>query len=131
MPPLAENEIRFVRVALGWVRSYNVATSGNAGTLLVCDAGNAMVPDDWQYWRGLTRRLRLYPHSTLKRDGSTARIGEKDKPVILIVPFLRHISRRIGKLVLKLDRGTRPWMLDKYFDASHFASWGNESTNAV
>ncbi|PVP75780.1 transcription antiterminator BglG, partial [Salmonella enterica subsp. enterica serovar Mbandaka] len=50
---------------------------------------------------------------------STARIGEKDKPVIMIAPFPTDYQlEQIGKLVL-VDR-TRPWMLDKYFDASHF-----------
>lgn len=36
----------------------------------------------------------------------------------MIAPSYRLSIEQIGKLVL-VDR-TRPWMLDKYFDASHF-----------
>ena len=47
------------------------------------------------------------------------RIGEKDKPVVTIAPFPTDYQLdQIGKLVL-VDR-TRPWMLNKYFDAAHF-----------
>jgi hypothetical protein len=50
---------------------------------------------------------------------STARISEKAKPVVMIAPFPTDYQlEQIGKLVL-VDR-TRPWMLDKYFDAAHF-----------
>ncbi|MCV5003890.1 transcription antiterminator BglG, partial [Escherichia coli] len=50
---------------------------------------------------------------------STVRIGEKDKPVVTIAPFpTDYPLDQIGKLVL-VDR-TRPWMLNKYFDAAHF-----------
>lgn len=50
---------------------------------------------------------------------STVRIGEKDKPVVTIAPFPTDYQLdQIGKLVL-VDR-TRPWMLNKYFDAAHF-----------
>jgi hypothetical protein len=49
---------------------------------------------------------------------STARISE-DKPVVMIAPFPTDYQlEQIGKLVL-VDR-TRPWMLNKYFDAAHF-----------
>jgi hypothetical protein len=49
---------------------------------------------------------------------STARVSEK-KPVVMIAPFPTDYQlEQIGKLVL-VDR-TRPWMLDKYFDAAHF-----------
>ncbi len=47
------------------------------------------------------------------------RISEKDKPVVTIAPFPTDYQLdQIGKLVL-VDR-TRPWMLNKYFDAAHF-----------
>jgi len=50
---------------------------------------------------------------------STARIAEKAKPVVQIAPFPTDYQlEQIGKLVL-VDR-TRPWMLEKFFDASHF-----------
>jgi mannitol/fructose-specific phosphotransferase system IIA component len=50
---------------------------------------------------------------------STARVSEKSKPVVMIAPFPTDYQlEQIGKLVL-VDR-TRPWMLDKYFDAAHF-----------
>ncbi|MNZ45384.1 Mannitol-specific phosphotransferase enzyme IIA component [compost metagenome] len=50
---------------------------------------------------------------------STARISEKAKPVVQIAPFPTDYQlEQIGKLVL-VDR-TRPWMLEKYFDAEHF-----------
>ena len=50
---------------------------------------------------------------------ATARVSEKSKPVVTIAPFPTDYQlEQIGKLVL-VDR-TRPWMLDKYFDAAHF-----------
>lgn len=50
---------------------------------------------------------------------STARVAEKDKPVVVMSPFPTDFQlEQIGKLVL-VDR-TRPWMLEKYFDARHF-----------
>ena len=50
---------------------------------------------------------------------STVRISEKEKPVVTISPFPTDYQLdQIGKLVL-VDR-TRPWMLNKFFDAAHF-----------
>ncbi|MEA0983849.1 transcription antiterminator BglG, partial [Salmonella enterica subsp. enterica serovar Enteritidis] len=98
--------------------------------LLVCDAGNAMVRMIEAVLARKYPQIEIARTLTLRdyaaRDSivedfviSTARIGEKDKPVIMITPFPTDYQlEQIGKLVL-VDR-TRPWMLDKYFDASHF-----------
>ena len=98
--------------------------------LLVCDAGNAMVRmieavlqrkyPQVEVTRTVT--LREYEQSEAIAEDfviSTARISEKAKPVVQIAPFPTDYQlEQIGKLVL-VDR-TRPWMLEKYFDAAHF-----------
>lgn len=129
---ISENEIGFLvlHIGVGLERSYNIGYQRQPQVLLVCDAGNAMVRmieavlarkyPQIEIARTLT--LRDYEaRESIVEDFviSTARIGEKDKPVIMIAPFPTDYQlEQIGKLVL-VDR-TRPWMLDKYFDASHF-----------
>ena len=129
---ISENEIGFLvlHIGVGLERSYNIGYQRQPKVLLVCDAGNAMV-------RMIEAVLaRKYPqieivHTLTLRDYeqresiaedfviATARIGEKDKPVVQIAPFPTDYQlEQIGKLVL-VDR-TRPWMLNKYFDAAHF-----------
>lgn len=50
---------------------------------------------------------------------STVKVNEKNAPVVLVAPFpTQYQLEQLGKLVL-IDR-TRPYMLDKYFDADHF-----------
>ena len=129
---ISENEIGFLvlHIGVGLERHYNVGYQRQPRVLLVCDVGNAMV-------RMIEAVLaRKYPQIVVTRtvtlreyeqcDGiaedfviSTARVNEKDKPVVTIAPFPSEYQlEQIGKLVL-VDR-TRPWMLEKYFDAAHF-----------
>ncbi|MFJ5365979.1 BglG family transcription antiterminator [Pectobacterium punjabense] len=129
---ISENEIGFLvlHIGVGLERHYNIGYQRQPHVLLVCDAGNAMV-------RMIEAVLvRKYPQIIVTRtvtlreyeqcEGivedfviSTARISEKDKPIVTIAPFLTDYQlEQIGKRVL-VDR-TRPWMLEKYFDATHF-----------
>ncbi len=129
---ISENEIGFLvlHIGVGLERHYNIGYQRQPQVLLVCDTSNAMV-------RMIEAILqRKYPQLEIaatisqreyeQRDAieadfviSTVRIGEKDKPVVTIAPFPTDYQLdQIGKLVL-VDR-TRPWMLNKYFDAAHF-----------
>ena len=46
-------------------------------------------------------------------------MSEKNAPVVQVAPFpTQYQLEQLGKLVL-IDR-TRPYLLDKYFDADHF-----------
>ncbi|EIV6708796.1 TPA: BglG family transcription antiterminator [Klebsiella aerogenes] len=129
---ISENEIGFLvlHIGVGLERHYNIGYQRQPHVLLVCDTSNAMV-------RMIEAILqRKYPQLAIaatisqreyeQREAidedfviSTVRIGEKDKPVVTIAPFLTDYQLdQIGKLVL-VDR-TRPWMLNKYFDAAHF-----------
>ncbi|QGW15484.1 MULTISPECIES: transcription antiterminator [Leclercia] len=129
---ISENEIGFLvlHIGVGLERHYNIGYQRQPRVMLVCDAGNAMVRmieavlqrkyPQIEVTRVLT--LREYEQcENISEDFviSTARIGEKAKPVVMIAPFPTDYQlEQIGKLVL-VDR-TRPWMLEKYFDASHF-----------
>lgn len=129
---ISENEIGFLvlHIGVGLERHYNIGYQRQPKVLLVCDAGKAMV-------RMIEAILqRKYPQveiaATLSQREyeqldavpedfiiSTVRISEKDKPVVTIAPFPTDYQLdQIGKLVL-VDR-TRPWMLNKYFDETHF-----------
>ncbi|MGU3415664.1 BglG family transcription antiterminator [Enterobacteriaceae bacterium C34A] len=129
---ISENEIGFLvlHIGVGLERHYNIGYQRQPRVLLVCDAGNAMV-------RMIEAVLqRKYPQLEMtetitqrdyeQRDSisedfvvSTVRITEKDKPVVVMSPFpTEYQLEQIGKLVL-VDR-TRPWMLEKFFDARHF-----------
>ncbi|HFZ1832135.1 TPA: transcription antiterminator [Klebsiella aerogenes] len=129
---ISENEIGFLvlHIGVGLERHYNIGYQRQPHVLLVCDTSNAMV-------RMIDAILqRKYPQLAIaatisqreyeQREAidedfviSTVRIGEKDKPVVTIAPFPTDYQLdQIGKLVL-VDR-TRPWMLNKYFDAAHF-----------
>ncbi|WP_312077719.1 PRD domain-containing protein [Leclercia sp.] len=129
---ISENEIGFLvlHIGVGLERHYNIGYQRQPRVLLVCDAGNAMVRmieavlqrkyPQIEVTRTLT--LREYEQcESISEDFviSTARIAEKAKPVVQIAPFPTDYQlEQIGKLVL-VDR-TRPWMLEKFFDASHF-----------
>lgn len=129
---ISENEIGFLvlHIGVGLERHYNVGYQRQPRVLLVCDAGNAMVRMIEAVLARkypqivITRTVTLRDYEqcdTLAEDFviSTARISEKDKPVVTIAPFPSDYQlEQIGKLVL-VDR-TRPWMLKKYFDAAHF-----------
>jgi transcriptional antiterminator len=129
---ISENEIGFLvlHIGVGLERHYNIGYQRQPRVLLVCDAGNAMARmieavlqrkyPQIEVTRTVT--LREYEQSdSIGEDFviSTARISEKAKPVVMIAPFPTDYQlEQIGKLVL-VDR-TRPWMLEKYFDAAHF-----------
>ena len=129
---ISENEIGFLvlHIGVGLERHYNIGYQRQPRVLLVCDTSNAMVrmieailqrkyP---QLEIAATLSQREYEQQTAVAEDfviSTVRIGEKDKPVVTIAPFPTDYQlEQIGKLVL-VDR-TRPWVLNKYFDAAHF-----------
>lgn len=129
---ISENEIGFLvlHIGVGLERHYNIGYQRQPQVLVVCDAGNAMVRMIEAVLQRKYPRLEIVGTVTLRdyesRDSisedfviSTARIAEKNKPVVVMSPFPTDYQlEQIGKLVL-VDR-TRPWMLDKYFDARHF-----------
>lgn len=129
---ISENEIGFLvlHIGVGLERHYNVGYQRHPQILLVCDTGNSTV-------RMIQAMLlRKYPQivvngiitlreyeqlASVDEDFviSTVRLSDKDKPVVVMSPFpTEYQLEQIGKLVL-LDR-TRPYMLEKFFDASHF-----------
>lgn len=129
---ISENEIGFLvlHIGVGLERHYNIGYQRQPQVLLVCDAGNAMVRMIEAVLQRkypqieVTRTLTLREYELADAIGedfviSTARVSEKSKPVVMIAPFPTDYQlEQIGKLVL-VDR-TRPWMLEKYFDAAHF-----------
>jgi len=129
---ISENEIGFLvlHIGVGLERHYNIGYQRQPRVLLVCDAGNAMVRMIEAVLQRKYPQLVMTETITLRdyeqRDGisedfvvSTVRITEKDKPVVVMSPFPTDYQlEQIGKLVL-VDR-TRPWMLEKFFDARHF-----------
>lgn len=129
---ISENEIGFLvlHIGVGLERHYNIGYQRHPQALLVCDTGNSTV-------RMIQAMLlRKYPQIEVKRIISlrdyeqlesidedfvisTARVNEKEKPVVTMAPFpTEYQLEQLGKLVL-VDR-TRPYMLAKYFDESHF-----------
>ncbi|MGB9095778.1 BglG family transcription antiterminator [Erwinia sp.] len=139
---ISENEIGFLvlHIGVGLERHYNVGYQRHPQILLVCDTGNSTVR---MIQAMLTRKypqivlsnivsLREYEQKdSIEEDFviSTARLTEKDKPVVVMSPFpTEYQLEQIGKLVL-VDR-TRPYMLEKYFDASHFRIINQPMTQA-
>ncbi|WP_455819759.1 BglG family transcription antiterminator [Pseudomonas cerasi] len=129
---ISENEIGFLvlHIGVGLERHYNVGYQRHPQVLLVCDTGNstvrmieAMLLRKYpQIVVSNTLSLREYElKESVEEDFviSTARLSDKDKPVVVMSPFPTNYQlEQIGKLVL-LDR-TRPYMLERFFDASHF-----------
>ncbi|WP_202304093.1 BglG family transcription antiterminator [Dryocola clanedunensis] len=129
---ISENEIGFLvlHIGVGLERHYNIGYQRHPRALLVCDTGNSTV-------RMIQAMLlRKYPQIEVTSIISlreyeqlpgveedfvitTARIHEKDKPIVAMSPFpTEYQLEQLGKLVL-VDR-TRPYMLEKFFDARHF-----------
>ncbi|WLS78444.1 PRD domain-containing protein [Erwinia pyri] len=140
---ISENEIGFLvlHIGVGLERHYNVGYQRHPQILLVCDTGNSTVR---MIQAMLTRKypqivlssiisLREYEQkSSVEEDFviSTARLSEKGKPVVVMSPFpTEYQLEQIGKLVL-VDR-TRPYMLEKYFDAAHFCVIDQPMTQAT
>ncbi|MFG6656181.1 BglG family transcription antiterminator [Scandinavium sp. M-37] len=129
---ISETEMGFLvlHIGVGLERHYNIGYQRQPRVLLVCDAGNAMVRMIEAVLQRKYAQLEMTETITLReyeqRDSisedfvvSTVRIAEKDKPVVVMSPFPTDYQlEQIGKLVL-VDR-TRPWMLEKFFDARHF-----------
>lgn len=129
---ISENEMGFLvlHIGVGLERHYNIGYQRQPRVLLVCDAGNAMVRMIEAVLQRKYAQLEMTETITLReyesRESisedfvvSTVRIAEKDKPVVVMSPFPTDYQLdQIGKLVL-VDR-TRPWMLEKFFDARHF-----------
>lgn len=127
---ISENEIGFLvlHIGVGLERHYNIGYQRQPRVLLVCDAGNAMVRMIEAVLQRkypqieVTRTLTLREYELADAIGedfviSTARVSEKSKPVVIIAPFPTDYQlEQIGKLVLV--HRTRPWMLEKYFDAA-------------
>lgn len=129
---LTHHEIGYlvIHIGVGLERNYDIGYTRRPQALLLCDSGNAT-------FRVLEARIRReYPQlqlTTLEsvRDYeglahieqdfviSTVKVSEKGGPVVQVDPFpTQYQLEQLGKLVL-IDR-TRPYMLDKYFDANHF-----------
>jgi len=129
---ISENEIGFLvlHIGVGLERHYNVGYQRHPQILLVCDTGNstvrmieAMLLRKYpQIVVSNTLSLREYElKENVEEDFviSTVRLSDKDKPVVVMSPFPTDYQlEQIGKLVL-LDR-TRPYMLERFFDASLF-----------
>ncbi|GAA0430882.1 BglG family transcription antiterminator [Aeromonas salmonicida] len=129
---LTHHEIGYlvIHIGVGLERHYDIGYTRRPQALLLCDAGNAT-------FRVLEVRIkREYPQLQLAslesvRDYegltrieqdfviSTVKVSEKNVPVVQVAPFpTQYQLEQLGKLVL-IDR-TRPYLLDKYFDADHF-----------
>ncbi|AFJ48569.1 BglG family transcription antiterminator [Shimwellia blattae] len=129
---ISENEIGFLvlHIGVGLERHYNIGYERHPRVLLVCDTGNstvrmiqAMLLRKYPQLE-VTRIIALRDYEQLSEVDedfviTTARLDEKNKPTVLMSPFpTEYQLEQIGKLVL-VDR-TRPRMLEKFFDASHF-----------
>lgn len=129
---ISENEIGFLvlHIGVGLERHYDVGYQRHPQVLLVCDSGNstlrmieAMLIRKYPQLQ-VTARLSQREYEARTRIDedfviSTIRLSEKEKPVVVMSPFPTGFQlEQIGKLVL-VDR-TRPYMLEKFFDAQHF-----------
>jgi transcriptional antiterminator len=129
---ISENEIGFLvlHIGVGLERHYNIGYQRHPRVLLVCDTGNstvrmiqAMLLRKYPQME-VTRIISLRDYEQLDSVDedfviSTARVSDKQKPTVVVAPFpTEYQLEQLGKLVL-VDR-TRPYMLEKFFDASHF-----------
>jgi hypothetical protein len=118
-----------LHIGVGLERHYNIGYQRQPRVLLVCDTSNAMVRMIEAVLQRKYPQIEVPPPSPCA--STSRRVDQrrlcylhrarqrKDKPVVTIAPFPTDYQlEQIGKLVL-VDR-TRPWMLDKYFDAAHF-----------
>ncbi|QDY43122.1 BglG family transcription antiterminator [Candidatus Pantoea soli] len=129
---ISENEIGFLvlHIGVGLERHYDVGYQRHPQVLLVCDSGNSTLRMIeallLRKYPQLVVTARLSQRDYERRDQveedfviSTVRLSEKNKPVVVMAPFPTEFQlEQLGKLVL-VDR-TRPYMLEKYFDAQHF-----------
>lgn len=129
---ISENEIGFLvlHIGVGLERHYHIGYERHPQVLLVCDTGNSTVRMiQAQLSRKfpqivVTQIIGLRDYEKLAQIDedfviSTARLQEKDKPVVVMAPFpTEYQLEQLGKLVL-VDR-TKPYMLEKFFDEQHF-----------
>ncbi|XOQ12110.1 MAG: Mannitol/fructose-specific phosphotransferase system, IIA domain [Serratia liquefaciens] len=129
---LSENEIGYLvlHIGVGLERHYNIGYERHPQVMLVCDTGNSTVRMiQAQIARKypqlvMTRIVSLRDYEVLNHIDedfviSNARVSEKNKPVVVMSPFpTEYQLEQLGKLVL-VDR-TKPYMLEKFFDADHF-----------
>ncbi|PVZ84918.1 transcription antiterminator BglG [Serratia sp. S1B] len=129
---LSENEIGYLvlHIGVGLERHYNIGYQRHPQVMLVCDTGNSTIRMiQAQIARKypqlvITRTISLRDYEILNHIEedfiiSNARINEKNKPIVVMSPFpTEYQLEQLGKLVL-VDR-TRPYMLEKFFDADHF-----------
>ncbi|RPH28572.1 PRD domain-containing protein [Buttiauxella warmboldiae] len=129
---ISENEIGFLvlHIGVGLERHYNIGYQRHPRVLLVCDTGNstvrmiqAMLLRKYPQIE-VTRIISLRDYEQLENIEedfviSTVRLTDKAKPTVVVAPFpTEYQFEQLGKLVL-VDR-TRPYMLEKFFDANHF-----------
>ena len=129
---ISENEIGFLvlHIGVGLERHYDVGYQLCPRVLLVCDSGNsttrmiqAMLARRYPQTE-ICQIVSLWEYEQLVEITedfiiSTARLSDKGKPVVVLSPFPTDYQlEQLGKLVLQ-DR-TRPYMLEKFFDAGHF-----------
>lgn len=129
---LSENEVGYLvlHIGVGLERHYNIGYERHPQMMLVCDTGNSTVRMiQAQITRKypqlvITRIISLRDYERLEQIDedfvvSNTRLSEKNKPIVIMSPFPSEYQlERLGKLVL-VDR-TRPYMLEKFFDAQHF-----------
>lgn len=129
---LSENEIGYLvlHIGVGLERHYNIGYERHPQVMLVCDTGNSTVrmiqaqiarkyPQLVVTRTVSLRDYEILPHIDEDFVISNARVSEKNKPVVVMSPFpTEYQLEQLGKLVL-VDR-TKPYMLEKFFDANHF-----------
>lgn len=129
---ITDNEIGYLvlHIGVGLERHYDIGYERHPQALLVCDSGMSTL-------RLLETKLkREFPQLIVNQVDSLreyeklehieedfvismAKVPEKNKPVVTVAPFPTSFQlEQLAKLVL-VDR-TKPYMLEKFFDAAHF-----------
>ncbi|WP_445611568.1 BglG family transcription antiterminator [Hafnia alvei] len=129
---ITDNEIGYLvlHIGVGLERHYDIGYERHPQALLVCDSGMSTL-------RLLETKLkREFPQLIVNQVDSLreyeklehieedfvismAKVPEKNKPVVTVAPFPTSFQlEQLAKLVL-VDR-TKPYMLEKFFDATHF-----------
>ncbi len=129
---ITDNEIGYLvlHIGVGLERHYDIGYERHPQALLVCDSGISTVrlleaKIKREFPQLMVRQvdsLREYEKlEQIEEDFviSTVKVAEKNKPVVLVAPFPTSFQlEQLAKQVL-IDR-TRPYMMDKFFDETHF-----------
>lgn len=129
---ISENEIGYLvlHIGVGLERHYQIGYLRRPQVVLVCDGGNATLRtlEAMLHRRfpqvDICQTLSCQEYEALESVAadfiiSTTRLTEKNKPVVMVSPFPSDYQlEQLAKLVA-VDR-TRPYMLERYFSASHF-----------